>query len=54
VKVQPSQPQPNGKGGFDMNVLIDSFDAAMAQRQADGTGKHAKVLRDQGVSRVYR
>ncbi|HEY4775883.1 MAG TPA: hypothetical protein VIH40_13815 [Xanthobacteraceae bacterium] len=40
--------------GFDVGLLIEAIDGAMAQRQADGTGSHSKVLRDQyGVSRKF-
>lgn len=41
--------------GFDMGILIDSVDQGLAQRQQDGTGAHAQVLKqDFGVERKFR
>jgi hypothetical protein len=54
VDVKPSQPEADGKGGFNLNVLIDTIDGALADRQSSGSGKHAKVLRNEfGVKRAF-
>lgn len=54
VDLHAGRPKQNESGGFDVEVLIEQIDGALAQRQADGTGAHARVLSTQfGLSRKY-
>ena len=54
VEVAVGKPSKDGSGGINIELVIDMVDQGMAQRQADGSGHHARVLKnDFGVSKVF-
>ncbi len=49
ARVQTSDARPDGRGGFDMDVLIEQVDARLADNVANGRGSLNGVLEGRGV-----